>query len=210
MPLLRGFAPRLDTGAELLLAARLAQALGVAQSRDHHRRGCRGARHAARPLQLPQGRAAGRRSSPRSTGGGLCHCAAGEPVPDRCGLERGRAGPDAAHAGNRQGNRAEDRARLLEVAADHRRRLQRAARLDLSRGAARSATRDRWCSRRPPTTPAPATPTSGSRPSAIRASDIGRSGGLGRADPARGDAEVREARPRQLPRLPRAPRRLGK
>ena len=32
---------------------------GVPQSRDHHRRGGRGARHAARPLQLPQGRDAG-------------------------------------------------------------------------------------------------------------------------------------------------------
>ena len=39
---------------------------------------------------------------------------------------------------------------------------------------------------------------------------LGRSGGLGRADPVPGDAQVRAARARQLHRLPRAARRLGK
>ena len=121
----------------------------------------RAARLPARPVQFPRRRAAPHPHRLDRCRGGLRHRAAGEPVPDRCGIVGGCTRPDAADAGDRRGNRRQDWASTIQRAASP-------ATPSTTRCSARptskpnsSASTTRSCWRQPPTMPAAATPTSG-------------------------------------------------
>ena len=161
--------PELETGGELLLAARLAQALGahnlaIIDRRDAEKRGM--------PLDLF--------SFPKDGLPADQLAAVDKAAVYAIARQESRFQVDAVSSAGARGlmqlmpATAKETARkigrrVFEVAAHHRPGLQRAARLDLSRGAARSATTARWCSRRPPTTPAPGNANKWIRPTAIRA-----------------------------------------